>query len=309
MPDTVTRPISAGGALDPLAVGLVGAGPWARMVHAPLLAAGPETRLAGVWARRPEAAAELAAGHGAVACADFDALLDACEAVAFAVPPAVQATLAPTAAAAGKALLLEKPLADDVRGAQRVVEAVAEAGVGSVVVLTYRFAAATRSFLAEARAAAPLGGRGCFISGAFLGGPFAASPWRQERGALLDLGPHVVDLLDAALGPVVPGSVRAHGHTRRWVGLLLDHEGGATSEVSMSADVAIEPSRTEVSVYGPQGAVDLDARAVNRADTFATLRSEFAATARAGGGHVCDAARALHLQQVLAEAEAALAGG
>ncbi|MDQ1396460.1 MAG: hypothetical protein QOG64_1719, partial [Acidimicrobiaceae bacterium] len=40
-----------------LAVGLVGAGPWATMVHAPVLSAGPETLLAGVWARRPEAAA------------------------------------------------------------------------------------------------------------------------------------------------------------------------------------------------------------------------------------------------------------
>jgi len=29
----------------PIVVGLVGAGPWASMFHAPMLAAGPETRL------------------------------------------------------------------------------------------------------------------------------------------------------------------------------------------------------------------------------------------------------------------------
>src|SRR4030095_2810780 len=29
--------------------GLVGAGPWARMLHAPMLAGGPETTLAGIW--------------------------------------------------------------------------------------------------------------------------------------------------------------------------------------------------------------------------------------------------------------------
>ncbi|GIH71083.1 hypothetical protein [Sphaerimonospora thailandensis] len=47
-------------AVEPVPVGLVGAGPWAGTVHAPMLAAGPYTRLAGVWARRPQAAVELA---------------------------------------------------------------------------------------------------------------------------------------------------------------------------------------------------------------------------------------------------------
>ena len=44
----------------PLAIGLVGAGPWAQ-VHARHLAAHPGIRVSGVWARRPEAAAALAA--------------------------------------------------------------------------------------------------------------------------------------------------------------------------------------------------------------------------------------------------------
>src|SRR4051794_30351396 len=75
---------------EPVAVGLIGAGPWASMVHAPVLANSPHTRLAGVWARRPEAAAELAAKNKTVAFDSVDALLDACEAVACAVPPDVQ---------------------------------------------------------------------------------------------------------------------------------------------------------------------------------------------------------------------------
>lgn len=97
----------------PVKVGLVGAGPWARAVHARVLAAGPETRLTSVWARRAEAARETAEPHGAAAVTRFEELLDGCEAVAFAVPPAVQAELAPLAAKAGKALLLEKPLGVD----------------------------------------------------------------------------------------------------------------------------------------------------------------------------------------------------
>ena len=36
---------------DPLGVGLIGAGPWARMVTGPVLAAGPQNRVTGVWSR------------------------------------------------------------------------------------------------------------------------------------------------------------------------------------------------------------------------------------------------------------------
>lgn len=86
----------------PVAVGLVGAGPWARAMHARVLAAGPETRLSAVWARRPEAAEQTAAPYGAHVATEFEELLDRCEAVAFAVPPAVQAELAPLAAKRGR---------------------------------------------------------------------------------------------------------------------------------------------------------------------------------------------------------------
>ena len=109
---------------EPVRVGLVGAGPWASIMHGPMLAAGPETRLSGVWARRPEAAAALAADLGTVAAGSFDELLDGCDAVAFAVPPQVQAELGVRAAQAGKALLLEKPIALDLAGAQRLADAV-----------------------------------------------------------------------------------------------------------------------------------------------------------------------------------------
>lgn len=136
----------------PVRVGLVGAGPWARAVHARVLAAGPETRLTSVWARRPEAARETAAPHGATVAATFEELLDDCEAVAFSVPPSVQAELAVRAAEAGKALLLEKPLALDLASARRLVDAVDASGVVSQLVLTNRYHPATRRFLAEARA-------------------------------------------------------------------------------------------------------------------------------------------------------------
>ena len=290
---------------EPVAVGLVGAGPWAGMVHAPALAAGPETRLAGVWARRPEASAELAAAHGVPSFTRLEELFDSCQAVAFSVPPDVQADLAVRAARAGKAVLLEKPLAMDLDGARRLADAIGEAAVASQMVFTLRYSDAARAFLERVRRLEVFGGHGSFVSSVLSGGPFA-TPWRLERGALLDLGPHIVDLLDASLGRIV--EVRAHGDPMRWVGLMLQHEGGAVSEasVSMAGTGELPPARIEV--YGRQGHALLDWSAVG-AEAFATMVAEFASTVRNGGGHPLDAQHGLHIQQVLASAEAQLPDG
>jgi predicted dehydrogenase len=287
-----------------LEVGLVGAGPWAAMVHAPMLAAGPRTRLAAVWARRPEAAELLAAKHGAVACTELAELFDRCDAVAFAVPPAVQAELATQAAELGKAVLLEKPIADDVAGATRLVDAITTAGVASAIVLTWRYTAAVRSFLADVPAVGAFGGRGHFVSGALLGPSPFATPWRLERGPLLDLGPHVVDLLDAALGPVT--GVQARGDRLGWVGLLLDHAGGTTSEVSLCATTPVNPHNSGVEIYGTGGRLAVDTAAAVGADTFRTVVDDFAAAVLDGTPHPLDAARGLHLQKLLATADAQL---
>ena len=288
---------------EPVAVGVVGAGPWASLVHAPVLAASPHTRLAGVWARRHEAAAALAAKHGTTAYESIDALFDACEVVACCVPPAVQADVAVRAARAGKHLLLEKPIAGDLAGAERLADAVGEAGVGSMVVLSWRYATSVRTFVDGARALAPFGGRGMFVSGAFLGGMFA-TPWRLERGPLLDLGPHVIDLLDASLGAVT--GVHAHGDLLGWVGLLLEHEGGAVSEASLCATSGLQPHRSGVEVYGATGALDIDCASAVGPDAFATLAEELATMVRTGEGHPLDVRRGLHLQRILADAEAQL---
>src|SRR5579884_3182206 len=231
---------------EPVKVGLVGAGPWARMAHAPVFAAGPETALVGVWARNPEAAASLAQRHRTEAVGSLSELIERSEAVAFAVPPAVQAELALDVVAAGRAVILEKPIAGDLAGAERLADAVGTAGVVSLVALSWRYSTAVRQLVDAAAAFGPIGGRGWFVSGALLGGPFA-TPWRLAEGALPDLGPHLLDLLDATLGPVE--SVRAHGDSLRWLGLLLEHRSGVVSEASMSAVVPLQPHRAGVDLY------------------------------------------------------------
>jgi predicted dehydrogenase len=288
----------------PVRVGLAGAGPWARAVHAPLLAAGPETELVGVWSRTAAHASELAAAHGVRTFGSFEDLLDAVDAVALAVVPAAQPDLAVAAADAGKALLLEKPLALDVAGAERIADAVTRNRVGSVMVLTYRYADIVREFLVDAQQGAWHGGRACFLSGAFLSGVFAGG-WRLDLGAVLDVGPHILDLVEAALGPVT--DVRAEGDPQRWVQVQLRHESGAWSDVVLSCASAIEPSRTEIELYGRDRSLRVDARAAARADSFARLRAEFAAAARTGAPHPCDARRGLELQRLVARVSNALA--
>jgi predicted dehydrogenase len=286
---------------DRLAVGLVGAGPWAGMAHAPALAAGPGTQLAGVWARRPEAAEELGRRFGAPGFARLEELFDACEAVAFCVPPDVQARLALSAVRAGKAVLLEKPLAMDLDGARQLADAVAEAGVVSQMVLTARYASATREFLTRAREVRPLGGLAVF-TGSLTEGPFA-TPWRLERGALLDLGPHLLDLLDAALGRVV--GVRAQGDPLGWVALTLEHESGTLSQAGMTAFAGGALAGPRVEVFGAAGHARL-AWPETLNEPFARMVDEFARAVRTREGHPLDARHGLRLQELLADAEAQL---
>ncbi|GAA2694781.1 Gfo/Idh/MocA family oxidoreductase [Streptomyces aculeolatus] len=289
----------AAAAPAPIRVGLAGAGPWARAMHARMLAAGPETELTAVWARRPEAAAETAAPYGAAVAGSFAELLDGCEAVAFAVPPAVQAELAVRAAAAGRALLLEKPLGPDLGAARAVAAAVAEHGVVSQLVLTKRYHPATRDFLRRAAAADVTGARSCYLHGAFLGGE-SATAWRLEHGALLDLGPHLLDLLDAAVGPVA--AVRSAGDPRRWIELTCEHENGAVSQASLSGSVRLPAARTRIELFGPGDEIVYDTAGLDHEECWPVLRREFAAAVRAGRSGGLDARRGLRLQELLHQA-------
>ena len=286
-----------------VAVGLVGAGPWADMMHAPMLAAGPETRLAGVWARRPEAAEALAAKHGAPAFTKYEALLDACEAVAFAVPPDVQATMAAQAARAGKALLLDKPIGLTRTEAERLTAAVDDAEVVSQLVLSNRYRPGVRAFLAEAAGFRTAGAQARQV-GSVLEGPFTKT-WRLEEGVLPDVGPHALDLLDAAVGPIE--DLTAVGDPAGWVALTCRHANGTTSQLALSAAVPRRGAGRYESfdLFGPDGSLCLDFGTLDPADgeaRWATLRAEFAAAVRAGESHQLDVHRGLYLQRLIERA-------
>ena len=93
---------------------------------------------------------------------------------------------------------------------------------------------------------------------------------------------------------------------RGWVSLTLEHSGGAVSSASLCADVAVDPSHAGATVYGETGAVAVDCAAAVDAETFATMRREFAAAVAAGRPHPLDVHRGLHLQRLIESAEAQL---
>lgn len=288
--------------MSALQVGLVGAGPWAHSFHAAMISAGPETELTAIWARRPEAAQELARDYGSTAVDSFDELVDKCEALVFSVPPDVQAALAPIAAKAGKALLLEKPIGLNLAQAEALTDAVLSEGVVTQMMLTNRYSQGVRDFITEARRRTPLGGVATYINGACLAGGYFATPWRVEKGALLDLGPHVLDLFDAALGPIV--DIHGRGDPTRWFTVTAEHENGALSQAALSLTTPADGEITGVRVFTDQGELTTDYVGKD-GDPKAphTIRAEFAAAARSGKSHELSIERALYLQRWLDRAE------
>lgn len=293
----------------PVRVGLVGAGQWAATMHAPLHSAGAETQLAGIWSASGGTAEALAARHGVPAFTSFEELLASCEAVDFAVPPAVQAELAPRAADAGRALLLEKPLGASLQQATAVADAVRRNRVANAVVLTKRYHQRTRRFLATAAElrseAAVLGVTGTYLHGGFLDGGFleAGSPaakdtrgWRDEFGALYDLGPHLLDLMELAAGPI--DAVLAEGR-KDYVALTTFHSGGATGQASLSGSVRLPQARTTISVYSSAGSLDYTTEGMDHSECWPALRREFADAVRLGTAVTVDVERALHVQALV----------
>ncbi|MCX5252201.1 Gfo/Idh/MocA family oxidoreductase [Streptomyces sp. NBC_00201] len=293
-------------------IGLLGTGPWAGMAHAPALSEHAGLDFVGVWGRRSEAAKELADRHGTRAYDDVDALLADVDAVAVALPPAVQADLAVRAARAGRHLLLDKPLATTVEQGQAVADAVREAQVASVVFFTSRFVPGTEAWITEqADAGGWFTGRAEWL-GTLFGGdsdsPFADSPWRQAKGGpLWDVGPHALSVLLPVLGDArrVTAAAPGPGDT---VHLVLDHVGGASSTLTLSLSAPAAAAGATVELRGRAGVAVLPDGGDGPVTALVRAADALVTAAGTGRPHPCDAAFGLRVTEILAEAEALLDG-
>ena len=274
------------------------------MAHGPGLVAAEGIELVGVWGRSPERARTLATELGVSAYDDLEALLADVDAVAFAVPPDAQAELALVAARAGRHLLLDKPVALTVAAAHALRDAATSAGVASVVFLTDRFDDSSRAWFREARATA--GWRGGWLrSHSSLQepeNPFGSSPWRWERGALWDTGPHALSTLSAALGPV--RSVTAVGGDGDLVTLVLRHESGATSTASLTLFAPPAAAGFEAALWGDAGVSPMPVRPDRSlSQRLALAARELVESARTGVAHEVDVTAGARIVELLADAQ------
>ena len=213
---------------------VVGTGYWARETHATALAAHPDATLVGVWGRSFARAADLAKAFGARPYERIDDMFADVDAVAFAVPPDVQADLAVRAAMRGCHLLLDKPVAFTTEAADRIVEAVDSAGVRSLVFFTSRFTPNQADWLTDVEQELAWNSGYVRMYGSIFepGNPYGESEWRRSRGALWDIGPHALSILVPALGPVT--HVLADHGLGDTVTIVLHHRSGAASTMSLS---------------------------------------------------------------------------
>jgi predicted dehydrogenase len=282
--------------------GLVGTGNWARKTHAPALASTDGITFSAVWGRSREAAQALAAEHGATAYDDIDAFLAGVDAVAFSVPPDVQAPIALRAAEQGKHLLLEKPVALATADADALVDAADRSGVSTVVFFTLRFQPEVRAWLADVAARDGwMGAAAIWRGGALRRMSRLDSPWRHEKGALWDIGPHVLSLLLPCLGPV--DAVTAVAGSRDVTHLVFRH-GGATSTATLTLSAPEQAAEASVSLWGEPGTSALPMSAADSVTALRTALTELLANANERNpAHPCDVRFGRDIVRILDQAQ------
>src|ERR1700722_2468872 len=130
----------SGSAMTKHGFGIVGAGVIAT-THAQAIAALPDAHLVAVTDVRPDAARAFADKYGCVAEPDLAALLarDDVEVVTVCVPSGLHAEVGVQAAAAGKHLVVEKPIDVTLAAADKLINAADAADVALTVISQHRF--------------------------------------------------------------------------------------------------------------------------------------------------------------------------
>jgi predicted dehydrogenase len=146
------------------------------------------------------------------AATDWRAVIDRADIdlVDVSTPGDSHAEIAIAAARAGKTVFCEKPLANTVKDAERMLAAVTRAGVSHMICHNYRRVPAVlvaRQLIAEGRLGTIRHFRGTYLQD-WIVDPKFPLVWRLQReqsgsGALGDIGSHVVDLARFLVGEIV----------------------------------------------------------------------------------------------------------
>lgn len=262
-----------------------------RAAHIPAIAEAG-VHVAGVYDADEQRAAEVAAEHGWEASADLDALLAVpADAAVVCAPHPLHADLVRRCLAAGRAVLVEKPLAPRLSDIDRIIAASADAGVPVAVVHQHRL----RDEVAVARRMLRDGELGRIHRALVVASYpkrsvyYTDTPWRgtwhgEGGGVLLNQGLHDIDLLVHMLGlpSRVAASLRTVAHpieTEDTADLLLEWDRGFTASVHITSAAALGENRLEV--HGSAKSVRISSRGLE----VRVARDDFDAFAAAPGGH------------------------
>lgn len=257
-----------------LRVGIVGYGVMGR-AHcygyrvAPMLRRLPVTPVVAVMSGRNEAAVSATAAACGVAdyVTDWRRLIDRddVDVVDICTPPGTHAEIAEAAAAAGKAVFCEKPLATSYADARRALAAVDTAGVHNAVGFNYRrlpAVALMHRMIADGAVGEVRLWRAVWLSDEFTD-PATHYDWRFDRAmggtTIADLGCHLIDLALWMIGPV--SQVCAQSQT--FIGSRPLPEGGSERVTVDDASAALLQFSS-----GARGTVEMARSAVRRPCDF-----------------------------------------
>ncbi|NEB76629.1 gfo/Idh/MocA family oxidoreductase, partial [Streptomyces sp. SID14478] len=190
-----------------------------------------------------------------------------------------------------------------------VVAAADAAGVASAVFCTMRYARATSQWIDEQAAADGwFTGRADWYGALYTPGDDAAirasTPWRAERGALWDVGPHALSVLLPILGDAE--SVTARRGPGDTVHLVLRHVSGASATAALSLTTPSAAGGVAVELRGTKGVFTMPVGGSTAQESLARAVDTLLDAARTGVAAPCDARFGLRLTEILSAAERSL---
>jgi predicted dehydrogenase len=252
----------------PLPVACLGMGWWSDVL-ADAVRRSQELEIVACYTRAEDKRRSFAAKYHCRAAASYDEILKDCSIAAIinTTPNNVHLETTRQAAAAGKHVFLDKPIANTMTEAREIAEICKKAGV----VLALGYQRRRESHFRWIKAEIDAGRFGkllqaeCNISRDRLG-QFNISSWRYSAagmpgGVMLQVGIHYVDVLEMLLGTVVRVSARLAqlvlpGDNPDVANMILEHENGALS--NLTASYASASEFYMMNIYGKEASAYYD---------------------------------------------------
>src|SRR5713101_1478130 len=253
---------------EPLRVGCIGMGWWSDVL-ADSMQRSKKLKIIACYTRSEEKRRVFAAKYGCSAAPTYEAILEdrAIEAILNTTPNDAHLETTRAAAAAGKHVFLDKPIANTVSEGRAITEACRKAGV----VLALGYQRRRESHFRWIRAQIDAGAFGKLVNAeANISrdrvGKIDLGSWRYTAagmpgGVMLQIGIHYTDVLEYLLGPVKAVSGRfaqlvLPGDNPDVASLVLEHENGALS--TLNASYASASEYYLMNIYGKEASAYYD---------------------------------------------------